>query len=111
MMTASRERLPRLLPLLPGVLLAVLMHTQPALAENLMGQLRLASGAPVPGVEVRLCNRATNVCGTAFSNAGGYFRFSNLDRGQFTLEARPRSGPVRQDVSVPFSGVLTVTVR
>jgi len=112
MMQASRHRLPLRVPLrVGGVLLAVLLLPRPALAENLMGRIRLASGAPVPGVEVRLCNTATKVCGTAYSNATGYFRFVNLAPGQFTLEARPRSGSVRQDVSVPFPGMLTVTVR
>lgn len=111
-MMPSRPRRPLSPLLLAGaIIVACIAPPQPAWADDLVGRLRSGSGAAVPDVAVRLCSRATGSCGTAFTNATGYFRFSNVAAGQYTVEARPRSGTVRQTVSVPTRGVLTLTVR
>lgn len=96
--------------LLVGMILAVVMRPGPALAEELRGELHLKSGLPIPGVELKLCSKTTGVCGTAFTNSAGFFQFSNLTAGMFTLEARPRSGTIRQDISIPEAGIFSVVV-
>lgn len=92
------------------MIFALAVPWETARADELIGQLNLSSGLPVPGVEVKVCNKITRVCGTAYSNAKGLFMFS-LPRGTFTLEAYPRTKTIRRDISVPMSSVLHLVVH
>ena len=55
--------------------------------SNLTGIVRDASGGAVPNVTIRLTNTATGAARTEASDASGFYRFTLVDRGVYSLEA------------------------
>jgi len=53
-----------------------------------VGAVTDPSGAVIPGVEIKITNRATNQSRTALSNEAGLYTFSNLLPGSYDMEVR-----------------------
>ena len=52
---------------------------------NLVGTITDASGAVIPGAQVKITNRATNIQTLSTSNASGEYRFNNIPVGSYDL--------------------------
>jgi len=70
---------------------ALLYSPPPAFAQavkgGLLGNVTDQSGAALPGVTVTITEQNTNVTSTATANENGYYIFSNLKDGTYTVEA------------------------
>ena len=88
----------------------------PALAQvnksNLLGTVRDASGAGVPGVSVRLVNSGTGATREEVSDASGLYRFTLLDHGTYRLEAEQPGFKkfVREGVLLSTGETITLDV-
>ena len=65
---------------------------------SISGVIKDQSGAPVPGVPVKLLNASTHVHRTALSDANGTFQFVQLEPGNWSLSAE---APGFKHVSIP----------
>ena len=79
---------------------------QPASADELYGRIRGlvtdASGAALPGVQLRLTNTATNISEQIDSGPDGDFLFINLKPGKYSLTASKASFKTFQVLSIPI---------
>jgi hypothetical protein len=73
-----------------GLLVASVLCPVALLAQNvsarLMGSVRDASGAALPGVTVKLTNEQTGAARLATADASGHFVFGDVLPGRYTLE-------------------------
>jgi hypothetical protein len=54
---------------------------------QIAGSVRDATGAVMPGVEIKVTQTATGAVRTVISNEGGRYAFANLALGPYMLEA------------------------
>src|SRR6476660_3381057 len=96
---------------------ALIYSPSPAAAQavkgGLLGNVTDPSGLALPGVTVTITEQNTNVKSTAVANESGYYIFSNLKDGTYTVEAE-LSGfkkVVRKDVQVEVNSTVRIDLK
>jgi len=96
---------------------ALIYSPSPAAAQavkgGLLGNVTDQSGAALPGVTVTITEQNTNVTSTATANESGYYTFSNLKDGIYTVQAE-LSGfkkVLRKDVIVQVNSTVRVDMK
>src|SRR5213592_4617607 len=115
---ASRSLQGSFLALALGALLMLIPSTAAAQAVTgtLLGNITDSSGAAVPGATVTATDVGKNISRTAVSNEPGYYIFSSLPSGTYTVDAElqgfkkmARQG-VKVDVNTTVRVDLSLTV-
>jgi hypothetical protein len=111
--SASRPmRAPALLALLTAVVVVIVPSTAAAQAVTgtLLGNVTDPSGAAVPGATVTALEVQTNISRTAVTNETGYYIFSSLQNGTYSVDAELQGFKkvVRQNVKVDVNTTVRV---
>jgi hypothetical protein len=79
---------------------------------TLLGNVRDESGAAVPGATITITEVRTNIGRTAVSNETGYYTFTNLPPGVYTVEGELQGFKkfVREGVEVQVNTTVRVDV-
>jgi hypothetical protein len=100
-----------------GMLLVYFAHEEPSLAQVLygtvVGTVRDASQAAVPGAEVTLTNQETNQTRAANTNTAGEFLFTNVLPGAYTLSIKAAGFQAvsQRDVPVTINTVARTDIE
>ena len=78
---------------------------------NLVGTITDASGALIPGAQVKITNRATNIHTLATSNASGEYRFNNIPVGSYDLSVMATGFGAMMEGGLAVELNKTVTVN
>ena len=81
-----------------------------AVTGTLLGNVTDASGAAVPGATVTATETQTNISRTAVSNEAGYYIFSSLQNGIYSVETELQgfSKVIRENVRVDVNTTMRV---
>jgi len=95
--------------------LAVLLCTLPAMAQQTLGSLNGTvvdpSGAAVVGAVVTATNAAINVTASATTSGNGYFQIFNLPIGSYTVKVSRDGFEVTQLTKIPVQEARATTVN
>ena len=78
---------------------------------NLVGTITDASGAVIPGAQVKITNRATNIQTLSTSSASGEYRFNNIPVGSYDLSVTATGFGAMMEGGLAVELNKTVTVN
>ena len=78
---------------------------------NLVGTITDATAAAIPGAQVKITNRATNIQTLTTSNASGEYRFNNIPVGSYDLSVAARGFGAMMESGLAVELNKTVTVN
>jgi len=95
-----------------GLCAAPSISSAQAVSGSLLGNITDTSGAAVPGTTITATEVETNVSRTAVSNEAGYYLFTSLVNGRYsvTAELQGFKKVVRQNVKVDVNSTIRVDV-
>src|SRR5438128_7981760 len=84
-----------------------------AVTGTLLGNVTDSSGAAVPGATVTATETQTNISRTTVSNESGYYIFSSLQNGTYSVDAELQGFKkfVRQNVKVDVNTTIRVDLK
>ncbi len=79
---------------------------------NLVGTITDATAAAIPGAQVKITNRATNIQTLTMSNSSGEYRFNNIPVGSYDLSvtATGFGAMMERGLAVELNRTVTVNI-